>query len=309
MNGDKTADWETPYRVVKVENTESVEMDLDSTHNKKERKLNDVHGARSCDQCDYKGSKNGLRRHKKRFHREHKISEYKEIVRACDQCDYTALTLSELNDHILFEHQNHSSDVQEGVNHNKTLLNNHTGTIHGERKWPCDQCEFTVTTLKELNEHILSVHQGIKYPCDQCDYEGSKTALFKHKRSKHIERNWPCDQCDYVDTSLKALNAHIISEHQKRKLDVQGAVQLIFAERQKRVKYVNETIIKSELITEQDPLSDTLCLIEETGLEHVKKEEITEEEDPLADTCTTGTIDKETSIQDPFGEYCSEERK
>ena len=32
----------------------------------------------------------------------------------------------------------------------------------------------------------------------------------------------------------------------------------------------------------------------------MKKEEITEEEDPLADTCTTGAIDKETSIQDPL---------
>ena len=34
--------------------------------------------------------------------------------------------------------------------------------------------------------------------CDQCDYTGSRTALYRHKQSKHEGIRYPCDQCIYT---------------------------------------------------------------------------------------------------------------
>ena len=62
----------------------------------------------SCDQCEYAGTRQALRNHKK--------SKHEGIRYPCDQCDYAATRRSDLKKHKESE--------------------------HGGIKYPCDQCEY-----------------------------------------------------------------------------------------------------------------------------------------------------------------------
>jgi len=52
-------------------------------------------------------------------------------------------------------------------------------------RYPCDQCEYFVTTAGYLRKHIENKHEGVRYPCKQCDYVFTDASNLK----KHIEIN------------------------------------------------------------------------------------------------------------------------
>ena len=53
--------------------------------------------------------------------------------------------------------------------------------MHGNVKYPCDQCEYAATQKTSLKRHIESVHCKITYPCDYCEYVATqKSALKRH---------------------------------------------------------------------------------------------------------------------------------
>ena len=56
-------------------------------------------------------------------------------------------------------------------------------------------------------------HGGI-YSCDQCEFEGSRNALWHHKKSKHEGIMYSCDQCEYSATLQSYLRRHKKSLHE-----------------------------------------------------------------------------------------------
>ena len=81
----------------------------------------------SCDytDCDYQGSKSGLRTHK--------MSKHLGITFPCDQCSYVANSAGNLS---LHKHNKHS-DI---------------------RSYPCDRCSYLSKTLDNLKQHVEAVH-------------------------------------------------------------------------------------------------------------------------------------------------------
>ena len=50
-------------------------------------------------------------------------------------------------------------------------------------KFPCDSCDFSATTTRNLKWHIESKHEGVRYPCDKWDDAATEAGKLK----RHIE--------------------------------------------------------------------------------------------------------------------------
>ena len=37
-------------------------------------------------------------------------------------------------------------------------------------RYPCDKCEYAVTTSSYFKQHFESKHEGVRYPCDKSEY-------------------------------------------------------------------------------------------------------------------------------------------
>jgi len=49
----------------------------------------------------------------------------------------------------------------------KGNLKKHVDSVHGNVRYPCDQCDYKATQKGSLKMHIGSVHGDVIYPCDQ----------------------------------------------------------------------------------------------------------------------------------------------
>ena len=94
-------------------------------------------------------------------------------------------------------------------------LQYHRQSAHESVKYACDQCDGQFTKQSNLKMHIESKHEGVKYACDQCNHQATtQRNLKQHIESKHEGVKYPCDQCNYKATSQGNLNTHIRSTHE-----------------------------------------------------------------------------------------------
>ena len=146
-----------------------------------------------CDQCEYTGSRQALRYHKKSKHNGIKLS--------CDHCDYETPQKSNLKNHRERKHPEKYS---------------FSSTKEKEVIYSCNQCEYT-GSRQALRYHIRSLHDGIRLSCDQCNYETSQQSnLKRHKETEHELIKYSCDQCEYRGSSC-ALRNHVKTKHSSRK--------------------------------------------------------------------------------------------
>ena len=138
--------------VEQEENTTTTEVEMEDFQ-KSSKKQKQSHGnIYSCDQCEFTGSKSGLRYHKQSIH--------EGIRYPCDQCEYVASSVLNL--------KRHKESKHEGV------------------RYTCDQCEFAATTENNLKQHKESKHEGVRYPCGQCEYVATQlSSLKRHTKRKH----------------------------------------------------------------------------------------------------------------------------
>ena len=165
----------------------------------------------TCDQCEYTGSKDGLKSHKR--------SKHRGIKYHCDQCEYVASFKSSLRRHKQSIHEGirHPCDQCDHMATSLFGLKNHKQAIHGEDIYKCDQCEFVARMPNKLLQHKSRVHDGIKYPCDQCEYVTlDKVTLYHHKRAKHEVLKYTCELCEYAATSLCRLKRHMVVHNDQR---------------------------------------------------------------------------------------------
>ena len=60
------------------------------------------------------------------------------------------------------------------MKHYKILLNKYWGV-----RYPCDQCEYLATEVRNLKKHIENKHEGVRYPCNQCEYTATDQSNLK----------------------------------------------------------------------------------------------------------------------------------
>ena len=83
-----------------------------------------------------------------------------------------------------------------------------------EKKYECDQCDYTCLTHGGLYLHQKAVHLGIRFKCDQCAYEATQEInLKRHVESKHGTIQYCCKLCSaktrglwYIETHLKKIH-------------------------------------------------------------------------------------------------------
>ena len=57
---------------------------------------------------------------------------------------------------------------------------------NGDRKYPCNQCNYKASKVSHIQEHIKSIHEGARYPCNHCTYKATtQSNLIRHIRSYH----------------------------------------------------------------------------------------------------------------------------
>ena len=96
----------------------------------------------------------------------------------CEQCTFTAVTLSELFDHMENDHKN------ELKRHMSTRMQPTTCIESSNIK--CDQCIFVAKDVPILIKHIRTTH--MKEPCQYCDHEAEDgEELRAHVFEKHGE--------------------------------------------------------------------------------------------------------------------------
>ena len=83
-------------------------------------------------------------------------------------------------------------------------------------RYPCDECDYSGTSIGRLKAHKESKHEGIRHQCKHCEYSGSsKLSLYTHTKRKHEEHRFKCSECDYSVFNKNGLKIHMKKRHKK----------------------------------------------------------------------------------------------
>jgi hypothetical protein len=88
-------------------------------------------------------------------------------------------------------------------------LQQHTGTIHMEKRFSCEICEKSFGISLSLNLHIKTVHQTLQFQCKRCPKTFQKRcALIKHVQVEHLKKTFACDDCEAVFNTYSQFYNH-----------------------------------------------------------------------------------------------------
>ena len=104
--------------------------------------------------------------------------------------------------------------------HFKNVINNITfyPLISGQKRFKCDQCNFSCIQSFDLVKHKY-IHGGEKpYKCKMCPKQFTRPArLREHERLHTGERPYTCEQCGKSFAQLSTLKSHkvevLVSSH------------------------------------------------------------------------------------------------
>eukprot|EP00090_Calanus_glacialis_P008058 TRINITY_DN16406_c0_g1_i1.p1 TRINITY_DN16406_c0_g1~~TRINITY_DN16406_c0_g1_i1.p1 ORF type:complete len:322 (+),score=59.76 TRINITY_DN16406_c0_g1_i1:39-968(+) len=83
-----------------------------------------------------------------------------------------------------------------------------------EKRFFCEQCDYSARFKANLKTHIASIHDMVTHPCNQCNKLFSqRSALNKHKRHVHEGFKYTCDICEYNSTKKFKVTNHRMTEH------------------------------------------------------------------------------------------------
>ena len=106
----------------------------------------------------------------------------------CDQCPFIAKTLSRLQSHKLFRHEN-------------------------LRTYECSICSKSFKQRGDLRAHVKR-HQIIHLKCDKCDFEANTEESYNaHSRLHDRNHEYLCHICSKVYTRGNNLSRHLINQH------------------------------------------------------------------------------------------------
>ena len=92
----------------------------------------------------------------------------------CEQCAFTAVTLSELLEHMV---SNHTHELNQHLAHIKESETVPVMSVPDQREIQCDQCDFLAEEVSALVFHIRTTH--IKHYCHICGFQLQSNADMK----------------------------------------------------------------------------------------------------------------------------------
>ena len=82
------------------------------------------------------------------------------------------------------------------------------------KKCQCPKCDKVFSTPTNMRTHYRSVHGERQFPCNYCNYQATrKHVLIEHIQFKHEGKKYSCNQCDVQETTNAKLRKHLLSKH------------------------------------------------------------------------------------------------
>ena len=96
----------------------------------------------------------------------------------------------------------------------KRDLKRHIESIHEEKRYLCDQCDYKATCQTNLRTHQDSIHNGMRYLCENCGYKATHpSSLLRHIKLYHKGRKYSCGDCVFDATRMIDLKRHKEKHH------------------------------------------------------------------------------------------------
>ena len=116
-----------------------------------------------CSQCDYTGSKYGLK--------DHGRAKHGGKLYICELCDYATSYESALSSHKKAQHEGvtYQCDLCDQKFNWRSGLKTHRETKHDKQLYACDQCDYKISNTRSLALHIKSKHEKVKFECKHCN--------------------------------------------------------------------------------------------------------------------------------------------
>ena len=162
----------------------------------------------NCSQCEFKtGSESALRAHIKNVHGEKKFM--------CEYCDYSSNIKKNLLEHLK-THSERTFVTCPVCGKSVISLQSHMHS-HNTDRGNCDICNKEVK-LAQMSKHKKNVHGERKYPCQHCNYKAKDSYNLKlHVSKSHLGlKEIPKEQCSFCDVQTTNLNLHLRRYHPEK---------------------------------------------------------------------------------------------
>ncbi len=129
-----------------------------------------------------------------------------KVPQNCPKCEETGDSLHWLARHVNVEHGpndgKYSCHMCETVQAQFRYLERHMEKEHFNTRYPCTDCPKILGDKNSLQKHITTVHKADRerrFQCDECEFSTHAMKYLKgHKFNCHMKdkHNFACDQCD-----------------------------------------------------------------------------------------------------------------
>ena len=178
-----------------------------------------------CDNCDFVATTSSkLKVHIRKEHAEEYIARVSKFEFQCDSCEKMFELAKQLKRHKEKTCSGKLTPYKTVFVDGKKMYGcrecdyigaesgfyGHRDSKHLNIRHPCDQCEYSAATKRDLRRHVEARHMGVRYKCDLCDFTTTAAGYIKvHTEAKHSSNTYQCDQCIYIGSSQHHLNAHM----------------------------------------------------------------------------------------------------
>ena len=133
---------------------------------------------------------------------------------------------------------------------NARKLQHHKESRHLGIRYQCKQCTSSYTIRDKLTFHYSKQHnitsykvteedkirvsfnmeiESKKFSCDLCDMKfTTRSAMYKHKRAKHLGLQYKCHLCNYSTGYRRGLKSHYENKHKDKNYTIPRALNGVF---------------------------------------------------------------------------------
>jgi PR domain zinc finger protein 5 len=171
---------------------------------------------KSCNRKQPFKHKLQLEKHMRRVHRD------QLKLNRCENCEMMFATREERREHMRTLHPEVKCDVCLKDYKTPYLMQVHRNSVHvtelNEDGTPlqCSQCNKEFRNYTWLNQHRRRVHSQKKYECDECEYTAQQAQQLKrHQYAAHSENavRFICHICEKSFLHLNYLKRHFMLRH------------------------------------------------------------------------------------------------
>ena len=134
----------------------------------------------------------------------------------CELCTFETASTRSLQRHMKKVHgeKKHACEYCAKTFYYKSSLDNHIASVHTkERRFQCEDCEYSAKTKPQFNRHRLQ-HSAPKYECKYCGKKiVSRSHYITHEKTHTGEKPYSCTECDYRCIQSYDMTKHYLKKH------------------------------------------------------------------------------------------------